>query len=107
MKKYQQFLTTDPLILKTDGNYWRSALDVLLQVLEENKLDTDFSKVRRAYAYSRLAGLALAMHEHFALGVYALDSTDNDDCVLTGMSMYDIGCKHTDAQEELYKKGVN
>jgi hypothetical protein len=110
--KFKQFTMTDRKFLIQDVEYWASSLDAMLQFYKECDVETEGGRIAKAIACGRLAGLGLAMTEHFSAGVESLIDTEheNDDLTATedaGVRIYDMSETHTKRLEALAERNMN
>lgn len=96
------YTTTSKDLVNQDADFWVSALVTLLQLYRSSSPETD----SRAFAAAKLAGLGLAIHEHFSAHVDAFEGTHglgglyDPALVEVGLVGFDVGNKHTRRMEK-------
>lgn len=102
-----QFLSVDSKHIRKDSQFWLTMLDGLLQFYNTTCVESDEHKEIKAVVCAKLAGLGLAIHQHFAAAVESLDCDDNNAVQQAGMKSYDIGQRHSRNMERIAKERLN
>lgn len=110
----KQFTVSDRKLLIQDVEFWASAVDTALQFYKETSLNSEEDKAAKAVACARLAGLGLAMVQHFQTGVQSLISDVNNDedpdtiaCQDAGERMVELSLRHAATLEDRSKASIN
>ncbi len=107
----KQFTVNDLKTLAHDKGYWQRQLSAALEAygntspkgfaqhgVDENSCET------KAIACATLAGLGLALHQHFSTAVEALGHAEYQPCLAAGLRAVDSGKAHTDKMEVAARK---
>jgi hypothetical protein len=103
----RQFSLTDLKTLAHDKRYWSHQLSAALEVYGCTKPDNEDSREVKAVACATLAGLGLALHQHFGTAVEALGCAEHQSCIAAGLRAVDSGKAHTDKMETLARKTLS
>ena len=96
---YKQFSLVDLKIIAHDKRYWSHQLSAALEAYGCTKPDNKDSREAKAVACATLAGLGLAIHQHFGTAVEALGCGEHQSCIAAGLRAVDGGKAHTDKME--------
>lgn len=102
--KHKHFTASNKSRSQDDARYWESAVKALLELYKTTDCRDEANKEQKALAMAKLAGIGLAMYQHFTNGVDSLDSTENHACLTVGVTTYELGMKHGQRLEETFKK---
>ncbi len=103
----RQFELNNKELLISDTQFWKHYLEGMLELYKTTSADDESHKNQRAYCAAKLAGLGLALHEHYSACVDAMGFMDDEDTIHVGMTAYDIGMKHSNNMEHLASKKVS
>ncbi len=99
----KQFSLSDQKVQSRDHKYWSRevsyALEVYAQTAGGTVADNEDHLEAKAVACATLAGLGLALHQHFGQAVEALGCDEHQLCVAAGLRAIDSGKAHTDKME--------
>jgi hypothetical protein len=104
---YKQFSLTDLKILAHDKRYWSGVLSAALEAYGNTKVTSDDDRETKAIACATLAGLGLAIHNHFGTAVEALGSEGSRARLSAGLAAVDRGKSHTDKMENAALKQIS
>ncbi len=79
-------------------------MKTLLELYESSKAVSSEEVEARGFACAKIAGLALAMHEHFTCGVNECGMLEARSAMDVAMLAYDLGKKHSKDIEQIAKK---
>lgn len=95
----RQFTLTDLKTLAHDKRYWSHQLSAALEAYGNTTPKDEDSREAKAVACATLAGLGLALHQHFGTAVEALGCDEHQSCIAAGLRAVDSGKAHTDKME--------
>ncbi len=95
----RQFSLIDLKALAHDKRYWSSTLAAALETYGNTKVETEDHREAKAVACATLAGLGLALHQHFGTAVEALGCEGHLAVLSSGLKAVDLGKAHTDKME--------
>lgn len=101
------FNLTDTTLLKRDAQFWTLSLDTYLQLYLRTRVESEEDKHNKALVCAKLAGLGLALAEHFGRGVQSLDNVESPSMEAAGADAFQKLSKHTDRLEAATKKVVS
>ncbi len=104
---YKQFSLTDMAILAHDKRYWSQRLSAALEAYGNTSPKDENSRETKAVACATLAGLGLALHQHFGTAVEALGCAEHQSCTAAGLAAFDSGKAHTDKMETAARKTLS
>lgn len=108
-----QFETTSRKHLEKDAEWWETQFRALFAFYTLSEMKNETDREMRAFHCSRIAGLALALADHMALGTRVLLYSDDYDnasvqaCAEAAARQITIGQNHTKAMEDKVCKSVS
>ncbi len=104
---FTQFSLTDLKALANDKRYWSQQLSAALEAYGNTSPKDENSRETKAVACATLAGLGLALHQHFGSAVEALACDEHQSCLAAGLMAVDSGKAHTDKMEVSARKQLS
>ncbi len=104
---YVQFSLVDQKVRDYDKKYWTGLLAAALDIYGNTKTVTKEDLESKAITCAALAGLGLALHNHFGTAVEELEYAEHSSCIVAGLAAVDRGRHHTDQMEAVAKKRVS
>lgn len=94
-------------LIEADASYWERSIKSALDLYRNTKAESEEDLEARAVALASLAGLALAMHNHFGGAVEALGYSERQAMVAAGMKAYDASMRHSRSMGTTAEKSLN
>ncbi len=97
---YRQFSLNDTSLAAVDAEAWANGLSLALSAYANTTVKDEDNREVKAVACATLAGLGLALHQHFGTAVEALGCAEHQSCIAAGLRVVDGGKAHTDKMEQ-------
>ncbi len=106
------FSSSDRKVLIQDSEFWAATFDGMMSFYKESSVGNDEELAAKAVACSRLAGLGIALTEHFSIGVssvidVSIPNADTEACEEAATSVYGSCEAHTKRLETRVRKAEN
>ena len=101
------FSLNDRKLIENDVAYWQRSLSHALELYKQTKVESEDDVEARAVAAAGLAGLGLALHQHFGAGVSDLGMADTPAALSAGLKSYDSAVSHSKSFEGFAEKKLS
>ncbi len=103
----KQFSLNNDSLQVRDAMHWAASLSEKLTLYCNSCAASSEDLEAKAAACASLAGLGLAMHNHFGAAVEALGCAEHQSCLAAGLAAFDSGKAHTDKMEAAALRTLN
>lgn len=101
------FSLNDRRLIERDISYWERSLSRAFAVLKETKAESDDDIEARAVALGSIAGIALAMHNHYGSGLRDIARDGHVGVIRAGLVAHDSGMAHSRSMAQYAEKRLN